>query len=188
MTRTEPLRRGGHLVDDVGRTVTWSVAEGRRGRRWRWVVGDGPGAAVAVHTLELDPAGRFSRLESARGGALLTLHREADGSAHGNRVSGAGVDHLVITAPAPDLVIVGTGPIGDAAFVAGLRFQADIASGPVLEVDDALAVRVGRFVVRRLGPRSYRLGGDAVARAIDVDEEGLPAPGPRSTSWSLEEG
>jgi hypothetical protein len=76
-----------------GATVTWSVAEGRRGRRWREaVVRDG----AVVHSLlfELNPEGRFAHLELTTPGGLLTLHPEGDGSIHGNAVTAAGVTHV----------------------------------------------------------------------------------------------
>ena len=73
--------------------VTWTVAEGRRGRRWRETVATGEGIRSSL-LLELDPDGRFSHLELATAAGLLTLHPEGDGTLHGNRVSGEGVDHL----------------------------------------------------------------------------------------------
>lgn len=76
-----------------GATVTWSVAEGRRGRRWREsVVRDG----AVVHSLlfELDPGGRFAHLELTTPAGLLTLHPEDDGTIHGNAITGTGISHV----------------------------------------------------------------------------------------------
>ena len=87
-----------------GATVTWSVAEGRRGRRWREAVTrDG----IVVHSLllELDRDGRFAHLELTTLAGLLTLHPEADGTLHGNAVTASGVTHVRLPWE-PDEVIV----------------------------------------------------------------------------------
>ena len=73
------LRVAGTGRSPDGDTVTWSVAEGRRGRRWREsVVQDG----AVVHSLlfELDPDGRFAHLELTTTAGLVTLHPEGDGT------------------------------------------------------------------------------------------------------------
>ena len=87
------LRRAGHGTADDGALVTWSVAEGRRGRRWREVVRTGEGIRSSL-LLELDPQGRFSHLELSTAAGLLTLHPEGDGTLHGNTVTGRGVEHI----------------------------------------------------------------------------------------------
>ena len=87
------LRRAGHGSAPDGAVVTWSVAEGRRGRRWREVVAAGEGIRSSL-LLELDPDGRFSHLELSTAAGLLTLHPEGDGTLHGNRVTIDGVHHL----------------------------------------------------------------------------------------------
>lgn len=87
------LRVAGTGRSRDGATVTWSVAEGRRGRRWREsIVRDG----AIVHSLlfELDPAGRFAHLELTTPAGLLTLHPEGDGTIHGNAITGAGITHV----------------------------------------------------------------------------------------------
>jgi hypothetical protein len=90
------LRRAGHGRGPDGLWVTWSVAEGRRGRRWREVVAAGDGGAIRSSLLlELDPDGRFSHLELSTAAGLLTLHPEPDGTLHGNAVSATGMRHVV---------------------------------------------------------------------------------------------
>lgn len=87
------LRVAGTGQSADGATVTWSVAEGRRGRRWREAVSrDG----MVVHSLllELDPEGRFAHLELTTPAGLLTLHPEGDGTLHGNAVTPAGIAHV----------------------------------------------------------------------------------------------
>jgi len=182
---TGPVRRGGRIVEPDGRVVAWSMAEGARGRRWRWSVVDRRGAFVAAHTVELDPDGRVVRLESAAAGSLLSLHREADGSVHGNRVVELGIDHLTLPAPAPDAVVVGSGPIG--AAIASATLTAGGVPIDVVEVGDDLGVRVVSASVRRLANGTFELRTVTGIRRARLDDAGLPAAdeGP-STSWPLE--
>jgi hypothetical protein len=76
-----------------GTTVTWSLAEGRRGRRWREAVSRN-GAVVHSLLFELDPEGRFAHLELTTPAGLLTLHPEGDGTIHGNVVTASGITHV----------------------------------------------------------------------------------------------
>ncbi|HEV7810528.1 MAG TPA: hypothetical protein VGO64_08010 [Candidatus Limnocylindrales bacterium] len=87
------LRRAGHGRTADGAFVTWTVAEGRRGRRWREVVTVGEGIRSSL-LLELDAERRFSHLELSTEAGLLTLHPEGDGTLHGNAVTRAGVAHV----------------------------------------------------------------------------------------------
>ncbi|MBA3876629.1 MAG: hypothetical protein C0498_06790 [Anaerolinea sp.] len=183
MITRAPLRRGGQLIDEAGLTVTWSVAEGRRGRRWRWAVGERR-AAIVVHTLELDPAGRFVRLESASGGGLLTLHREADGSAHGNRVTEAGVDHLAIPSPAPQAALVGSGVLGVAALITTLAPSDGTVSLDVLEVFDDLGLRITSCTIRRPDGGVWEVRTDVAVRLARLDADRLPVDA--GESWPLE--
>ncbi len=97
MTGLPPLRRAGRLDAGGGETVLWSVAEGRRGRRWRSLRVGADGRVISNLLLEIDPGGRWARLELAASAGLLTLHPEADGqSAHGNVVTPAGMRHLAL--------------------------------------------------------------------------------------------
>jgi len=89
------LRRAGRLDLGGGVTVLWSVAEGRRGRRWRSVRRDAAGRLVSDLLLELDPAGRWARLELATADGILTLHPAPGGSAVlGNVVTAGGMRHV----------------------------------------------------------------------------------------------
>ncbi|HEU5203970.1 MAG TPA: hypothetical protein VFU17_06695 [Candidatus Limnocylindrales bacterium] len=104
------LRVAGTGRSPDGATVTWSVAEGRRGRRWREaVVRDG----AVVHSLlfELDPDGRFAHLELTTPAGLLTLHPEGDGTLHGNAVTAAGITHVRGLPWEPDDVVLIDGSI-----------------------------------------------------------------------------
>lgn len=85
------LRRAGRGRIGRDAVVVWSVAEGNRGRRWRWVLSDGSGLRL-VGLAERLPSGAFGRLELATWGALLTFHPDpGGGSAHGNVAAGDGV-------------------------------------------------------------------------------------------------
>ena len=162
------------------------MAEGSRGRRWRWTLVDRREALIASHTLELDPDGRFSHLESATAAGLLSLHREADGSLHGNRLSERGVDHLQVPAPAPELVLVGSGPIGLAAMAAGLGDE-PTPTLDIVEVADDLGVRIAEVLVRRLPGGRLELKADRGTRRVELDAVGLPPDdGASTTSWALE--
>ena len=94
------LRRAGRL--DLGRDgdALWSVADGRRGRRWRSLRRDARGGVVSDLLLELDPAGAWMRLEVATRGGILTLHPEPgdgpDRQVHGNVVTPGGMRHLAL--------------------------------------------------------------------------------------------
>ena len=155
------LRRAGRGPSADGSTITWSVAEGRRGSRWREVrVADG--AVISSLLLELDPSRRFSHLELSTSAGLLTLHPEGDGSLHGNAVGTAGVRHVVGLPWQPDdLLLVAGSPISRAA--AAHRAEASRPSGVALGV----VVAVDLTLVRRAIGRSER--------AIDLEPDGLPA-------------
>jgi len=95
--RSSYLRRAGRGRLEDGRVVTWSVAEGARGRRWRWTLASADGDLVHVGLIELAPTGRFTRLELETGSGMLTLHPTPEGTmAHGNVVRGEGVDPIVM--------------------------------------------------------------------------------------------
>jgi len=96
--------------------VGWSVAEGARGRRWRWTLTTGEGSLVHVGLIELDVDGRFVRLELETVRGMLTLHPARDGRrAHGNVVRPDRVDPIGIDWPAADSVAISGDPFGSAA-------------------------------------------------------------------------
>lgn len=88
------LRRAGRgrprTNDDA--LVLWSVAEGARGRRWRWMHQVYQGFLGHSGLIELHSDGRLGRLEITAFGGLLTFHPEPNGlSASGNIVTVEGV-------------------------------------------------------------------------------------------------
>jgi hypothetical protein len=153
------LRRAGHGRAPDGSLVTWSVAEGRSGRRWREVVTTGEAIRSSL-LLELDPGGRFSHLELSTPAGLLTLHPEGDGTLHGNAVTADGVHH-----------------------VAGLPWDAD---GSIVVEGSAVCVAVtrGRRAIA-IGLDLALREVDGLAPPGDVDRTGLPALDDDET-WPLE--
>jgi len=132
------VRRAGRLDAGGGESILWSVAEGRRGRRWRSLRLDAHGGVVSDLLLETDPGGRWARLELATAAGILTLHPEpGDQEAHGNIVTGRGVVPLAFAwSPAHLLVVTGE-PVAAAALA---RTATDTAPGPGLVVGRDLVV------------------------------------------------
>jgi hypothetical protein len=87
------FRFGGRGQGADGASVVWSVAEGRRGRRWREVRNAGQAVASSL-LLETDAAGRFAHLELSTPSGLLTLHPERDGTLHGHAIVSDGIEHI----------------------------------------------------------------------------------------------
>lgn len=159
-----PLRRAGQLPLSDNGDVLWSVAEGRRGLRWRAVRRDRSGAIVSDLFLELDPAGHWSRLELATSDGILTLHPEPDGSAvHGNVVTPNGVRPLALAWSATHRLLLPGDPV--AAVALGAEWE-DAVSGPGIVVGADLSVTAT----------------DAISRPTERPGS-LPGP-----SWPLEAG
>jgi hypothetical protein len=130
------LRRAGSGRQADGSDVTWSVAEGERGRRWRWTVSD-LGVLRHAALVEIAPGGAFSRLELATSQGLLTLHLEPDRrSINGNVVTADGVRPLAFDwSPAAALAIAGDS-FGSAILLGG-------AGSPTLVIRPRLGVVAG---------------------------------------------
>ena len=182
---TAHLRVGGRgsLVD--GSVVTWSVAEGGRGRRWREVRVRGT-AVISSLLLETDSDGRFSHTELSTAAGLLTLHPEGDGTIHGNTVGADGIGHVVgLPWDRNGLLLVEGSVI---ASVAGIdRLRAGIAVGGAAEVAAIivgldLALTDGPVTVARSAAGAWRIGDGS---ALALDERGLPVLGDGS-DWALE--
>jgi len=156
------LRRAGRLDGGGGETILWSVAEGRRGRRWRSLRLKAGAGVVADLLLELDPAGRWARLELATAAGILTLHPEPDErSVHGNVVTEGGVVPLALPWSPDHRLLLPDEPVVAAAL------------GP-----DAGKAREGPAIVvdARLEPRAVE-----AAAAPRRPTDGLPG-----SSWPLE--
>ena len=184
-----PVRRGGQFADDAGRSVLWSVADGARGRRWRWTVVDRRGALLAAHALETGPDGRFLRLESATAPGLLSLHREADGSLHGNRVGERGVDHLTVEAPAPAGVLIGGTALAVSILLGTMEGPAAKATLDVLEVFDDLGLRIVSATIRPTDDGGWEIRTNRATRRAHLDADSLPdAAAHDGLTWPLERG
>ena len=187
-----PLRlAGGGTLGDGSRLV-WSVADGRRGRRWR-AVATVNGTISHALLLEVGLDGRPSRLELTTVAGMLTLHPdEARQTLHGNVVTTEGVRPL--TLPWSDehgLEIEGR-PIATAVTVhrlAGSTRVGDAKEIPVVTVavDLAVAQETRRYV--RLGEAEWRIeriGETTGATVLKVDERGIPAGLGDPQEWPLE--
>lgn len=169
----------GRLAD--GSTVIWTVADGRKGRRWREVVAEGDAVRHSL-LLETDRERRFSHLELARADGLWTYHLEGDGTLHGNHVARSGEADLQVhhTAGWPfgldDALIVDGSPISLAA-VAWQRSQ----TGRVGEAAALGVIAIGSETVacfdavaayvERISETRWRVG---EGTPIEIDHAGLP--------------
>jgi hypothetical protein len=183
------VRRGGRATLPGGDSITWSVADGRRGRRWRTVT-TRDGVVAASLLLEVGADGRPARIELATPSGLLTLHPEANGSLHGNAVTAGGVRHLTFDwSEGHELEIEGN-PIP--AAVSAARLAATVRAGegstvPVVVVGADLAVRVADRRFERLDAAgSWRIAGEGRAVLLEVDADGLPVWPAPAEAWPLE--
>lgn len=159
-------RRAGTYVAADGSRVVWTVADGRRGRRWR-EVRSRDGVTDRALLLETDPEGRVTRLELSSAAGLLTLHPErGDAALHGNVARPAGVDHHAFDwSPAHALLVDGS-----LATLAALARRGPAGRIAILRVGDDLV------------PSADTLDVDRLAVALDAD--GIATgDGP---SWPLE--
>lgn len=186
------VRRSGVGRDRDGATVWWSVAEGRRGRRWREARLRG-GALVHSLLLETDPERRFSHLELATPAGLLTLHPEPDATLHGNVLVADGLRHVVgLPWDRDALVLLEGSPLAAAAAVHLLaRLQPPehatpgvATSHPALRIDGRLRLERAQVDVVAVAPDAYELAD--VGRVV-VDAVFLPVLDD-ARSWPLEQG
>jgi len=120
---------------------------------------------VAVSLVELDAAGRFTRLERGTSDGMLTLHPERDGrSAHGNIVRSGGVEPLAVDWWAD--ASIGFEGDGFGCAVAGWS-----GSGWIVAAD--LSLRPADADTRPGGPR------------LSLDERGVPVL-LHASEWALE--
>ncbi len=169
-----PVRRAGTGRTQAGDRVTWVVAEGRRGRRWRELV---VGAGGLRHSLLLEtgPGGTFRHLELATPTGLLTLHPEPDGTLHGNAVTATGVLHVAgLPWDGDSLVEVESSPVATAAaawLVAGEGTRPGHIERRQLRITAALELSIDTGRLGQVDPTTWRFaGGDPIA----VDADGLP--------------
>lgn len=190
---SEPLRIAGWGSLPDGASVTWTISEGRRGRRWRESVAVGSTLRHAL-LLETDPDGRFSHLELAAATGLWTFHPEGDGTLHGNHVdpTGAAVRHVVGWPFDGDaLLLVDGSPIAASAAAwwlattvaaDGRSTRAAVGVDPAAGTTEALealeierhgadAWRLGRSPVFGVDPRGAPMLSDGRVEALEADPE-----------------
>jgi hypothetical protein len=167
----EPVRRGGRGRLPGGALLTWSLAEGGRGRRWRATrIVDGRLEAALL--LEVDGADRLARLELSGAAGLLTIHPSADRrEVHGNVVTPDGVRHLRFTwSPDHELVVEGF-PV---ALMPALRARRESGDHPAVIVGADLRPHAGTVDLGRLGGE------------FAIDADGAPAGLRDAEDWPLE--
>lgn len=161
-------RSGGRLEHVDGSTVVWTIADGRRGRRWR-EVRTRDGAVEQVVLIETDPDGRFTRLEVSGAAGLLTLHPEPDHSTlHGNVVGTGGVRHLAFPWSARHGLLVEGSPCS----VAALAWRRPPGTVTVLRIGDDLVPRVADCDLGTLGSSPMADGspaGDGPSWPLEMD-------------------
>ncbi len=181
------LRRAGRGRDAESWWVTWSVAEGRRGRRWR-EVRYRDDSVVSSLLLETGSDGRFTHLELGTPSGLMTLHPEADGTLHGNVIVSDGIEHVAGEPwDADGIVLLEGSTICQVAAAELLRRAAAVWSstsvpgvvfGPL-----TLQPEFGPIRVERVAAAKWRFGDREPLR---VDDHGLPVLD-EGKSWPLEE-
>jgi hypothetical protein len=180
----------GRLAD--GSHLVWSVAGGRRGRRWR-AMASRDGAVTHALLLEVRPDGRLSRLELTTPAGMLTLHPDEAGRVlHGNAVGADGVRHLRLAWSDEHGVEVADRPI--AAAVTAHRLAGSVAVGegrdvPVLRIGVDLGIVPARQRYDRIGEGEWRIApltDGAAAFAMRIDERGIPTSLEDAAEWPLE--
>ena len=172
-----------------GARLTWSLAEGGRGRRWR-ASRLKDGRLEGTLLLEVDAAGRPSRLEVGSGDGLLTLHLDrSEQELHGNVVTAGGIRHLRFDwSPAHELVVDGFRVV---LMVAVRRLAADIDVGETSErstviVERDLRCHAASIRLTRLDERRWRVEGEGSAVEVAIDPDGAPDGLADAEDWPLE--
>jgi len=189
---TAYLRRAGAGLLADGSQLVWSVADGRRGRRWR-AVASSNGVITHALLLEVDTAGRPSRLELTTPAGMLTLHPdEAGRTLHGNVVTLSGVHHLSL--PWSDLhgLEVDGRPIAGAVTAHRLAGATAVGEGravPVVAITTDLALSETTRDYVRVGEGEWRIEeapGDGAGTILRVDSRGIPTGIRDAREWPLE--
>jgi len=183
------VRRSGRATLLDGAQLVWTVADGRRGRRWRAMT-TVHGALTHALLLEVDPEGRLSRLELTTAAGLLTLHPEHHATElHGNVATPDGMRHLTFAwSPEHALQIEGR-PLASA--VAARHLAARIAVGegtqvPVIVIDTALLPRSAVAHVERIAEYRWLFERDGVVEQFTLDADGVPIGLADALDWPLE--
>lgn len=182
------VRRAGRSMLADGTRVVWSVADGRRGRRWRAIT-TRDGALISALLLEVGVDGRPARLELATAAGLLTLHPGSTGSLHGNAVTAAGVRHLTFAWSVEHELEIDGLPIASAVTARRLAGSMTMGEGrtvPVVTVAPELSVREGARRYVRVADATWRIEGEGDPCGLTIDEGGLPVWSGEAGEWPLE--
>ncbi len=183
------LRLAGRASLPDGTHLVWSVADGRRGRRWRATT-TRDGMLSSGMLLEVGPDGRPARLEYATREGLLTLHPEATGtSLHGNVVTTDGVSHLTFAWSIDHALSIDGSPIADAVTAHRLAGEIGVGEGrsiPVVIVGRDLDVRESERRFVRVSTRDWRIEAGDQAQLLSIGEHGLLVSGETAQTWPLE--
>ncbi len=190
--RGAPVRRAGTGRLPGGHRLTWTVADGRRGRRWRATTTSADGRLVGALLVEVGTDGALRKIEVASPAGLLTLHPEVgEGTLHGNVVRPAGISHVTLPWTARHLLFAGSSPVTGAVAAAQLERELPAGQGsaiPAVEIADDLSIRQATWRVARVGERRWRLlaadGGPSVA--VTLDDDGIPTALEDAETWPLE--
>ncbi len=190
--RRPNVRRAGTGRLPGGRHLTWTVADGRQGRRWRSITTGTDGRLAASLLLEVASDGTIAKLEVAAPAGLLTLHPGADGaSLHGNVVRSTGVEHIALPWSPGDALLVGASPVTAvvAARILGPRIGVgEGASFAAVEVAEDLSIRRATWRAARVGERRWLLlaadRGPSVT--VTLDPDGIHAGPDDAATWPLE--
>ncbi len=187
-----PVRQAGTGRLPGGRRLTWTIADGTRGRRWRTITTTADGRLLEALLLETTRAGAVAKLELATPAGLLTLHPEATGSMlHGNVVRPSGIDHVALPWSDEHILLAGASPVTGAVAATALTARVGIGEGtsvPAVDVGGRLVVRGATWRVARTGARRWRLlAADGGASLVVVlDDEGIPDGFDAAQTWPLE--
>jgi hypothetical protein len=166
------VRRAGRVILADGRHVVWSVADGRRGRRWRATT-TRDGALETAMLLEVGLDGRPTRLELATAAGLLTLHPEAAGWLHGH-------EHELEVEGQSITMAVTAGRLGRSTPVGEGR------TVPVVVVSPDLAVRERSRRHVRVDKATWQIDREGHRFDVTIDERGLPIWSGEAAEWPLE--
>lgn len=189
---TAPLRRAGAGTLADGSELVWSVADGRRGRRWR-AFASVEGVVTHALLLEVDVTGRPSRLELTTLAGMLTLHpEEGSGGLHGNVVTAAGMRHLALPWGADHGLEIESRPFAAAVTAHRLARSTAVGEGrtvPVVVIDVDLQVAEATRRYTRVGGGEWRIesvAGDAPPVVLAIDKRGVPVLPGNAREWPLE--
>ncbi|HZM72399.1 MAG TPA: hypothetical protein VFC71_03400 [Candidatus Polarisedimenticolia bacterium] len=170
-----------------GRTVTWSLADGRRGRRWRTMTTDPNGGLESALLLELAPDGGLSKVELATADGLLSLHPEGE-LLHGNVVSAEGVRHVRVGwSDGHVLVIEGSiVTLAAAAIHAAPDGAGESRPVGVVVVGSQLRTGFGEADFERLSRTTIGVNLGEQRHVIELDELGIPLELRSGRAWPLE--